>query len=248
MRKSDNRLWEALFPLLTIGMSALLFLPIFQPDVSTSLILKIHVISYLVLGCFFEIPELALNLYTMQSSRQVSTLTLRRNSLIQVFRVRYFLTHFVAPCSGIMVVLSGLALTHYGEFSFSQGWLFWILIAAIIGLYKGMNHHNQYMKHLFTSFLNTHNNPRDIQKIVFSKFDQFCIFVEFPTYMFIYFVALYKPEWWTPAKSTILHTEQWLQSPGLWGLWMVISGAVLIPVIRKTMQLYSVVWLIKAKH
>ena len=143
-----QKFWERLIPMLFLILSALLFLPVFGINPSFFPAMSIHCLSFLTLGLLFEVPELSLNLYFLTNTRRKGltddTIILYRRLML----IRYLLTHFIGPCSGVMVVTSGLYLVHLGGYSLTEGWLFWILAAAVIGLYKGINHHNQYVQKL----------------------------------------------------------------------------------------------------
>jgi hypothetical protein len=140
-----------------------------------------------------------------------------------------------------MTVMSGLALVHLGNYSFTTGWLFWILVAAIFGLYKGMNQHNYYMKQMCLYIKRSPLDRKNLARMIRSVFDQSLIILEFPTYVFIYAVAYYKPRWPAPFESTVGHVEELFHAPALFGLFLVGVGGLLIPVFRSLIKKYSCV-------
>ena len=233
---------EKILPLSCLFISLVLFTPMFGLNQPLLVALAIHLWSYLILGLFFEIPELSLNAWCLYTARDPARLRQHFPTLKKVFKIRYFLTHIMGPCSGILAIMSGLYLVHLGKYSFMQGWLFWILIASIIGLYKGMNQHNAYVKKLFSIVCLEETDEKffkNLASMIRCPFDQILILSEFPTYIFIYLTAVYKPAWFvTPFKDWIMQMER-IFDPGLFGLLLVIGGSLLGLLFRKAMIRWS---------
>ncbi len=228
--------------LLCLVVSLIFFTPFFGLKLLKQNILMIHMFSYFVLGIFFEIPELCLNAWCLHRSKDLQKFLEFASAFQRIVKVRYFLTHYIAPCSGIIAVTSGIALVHFGGYSFSQGWLFWILIAAMLGLYKGMNQHNFYVAQL-TRFIERNSldssTIEELQRRIRCPFDQILIFSEFPTYMFIYFTAYYKPNWfWNPIAGMAISFER-AYGAGLCGLFVLLLGGMLIPAFRWMISRWS---------
>jgi hypothetical protein len=245
MPQSPQAILERIFPACCLLLCCVFFTPFFGVEISILPALHIHMASYLVLGIFFELPELTLNVRCLHKAHDLKKLKKGLPYLKKVFVVRYVLTHYIGPCSGIMAVMSGLYLVHLGGYSFTEGWLFWILIAAMIGFYKGMNQHNFYVKQLFyavneKSF--SEESIKVLQKCIMCPFDQVLIFSEFPTYLFIYITAYYKPDWFVnPFHAMTAGLEKALD-PVLLGLILVGAGAGFIPVLRQGMKRWSYIY------
>src|SRR6185503_20244413 len=111
------------------------------------IVVLVHLASYLALGLCFELPEIIANTVCLYWARQAGFEN-RFPAVAAILQIRYVLTHFIGPASGILSLASGIYLAYRGAISFSQGWLFWILIVAAVGLYKGMYQHNLYVKYL----------------------------------------------------------------------------------------------------
>ena len=137
---------EAIIPLLFLVSSGIIFIPAFGLGLSFKSGLYIHFISFLILGVFFEIPELSLNIWCLLKVRHKEGLAKSGSLFNKIFRVRYILTHFLAPSAGILTIASGLYLILLGKDSLTQGWLFWLLCTSTIGLYKGIIQHRFYIK------------------------------------------------------------------------------------------------------
>lgn len=86
---------EKIFPLSCLFVSLVLFTPIFGLNQSLLVALAIHLWSYLILGLFFEIPELSLNAWCLHLARDPVILRQHFPFLKKIFKVRYFLTHIV---------------------------------------------------------------------------------------------------------------------------------------------------------
>jgi len=238
------KLLEKAIPILAIILCIVLFTPLFGVLPAVKSALFIHLLSYLSLGLLFELPELSLNLWFLVKAQRERVTEQNFPTFKRALSVRYLLTHYIGPCTGILTVGSGLYLVYLGGYSFSSGWLFWILIAAIIGLYKGMNHHNCYIKNLINMFARCQKDDqtalKNLQQVIVSPFDQVLIFFELPTYAFIYIVAYYKPQWLAnPFAGTFRALEDVVQSGAGVGVLMVISGSLLIIPLRYYMSKYS---------
>lgn len=203
-------------------------------------VVLIHMASYLALGLCFEIPELTFNALCLYWAGQKEDFGRKFAAVAAILRIRYVLTHFVGPVTGIASVASGIYLAYRGAISFSQGWLFWILIVASIGLYKGMYQHNLYVKEL----LRLSHNPSDAEVLrqkLRSRFDQALIFLELPAYVFIYWAAWSKPAvFQNPFGYWTLCLER---EVSIWGVGMLILGLgslILLP-LRWSVRRYSAV-------
>ena len=203
----------------------------------------IHALSYLVLGIFFEVPELSLNVFCLWLSGREQTLEQRLSRLPKILRVRYILTHVVGPSSGIMVMTSGLYLVHVGGRSLHEAWIFWILLASTVGLYKGLIQHNFYVKSLLrrlqTPEARSAGFVKDLRRVLHSPFDQCLIFLEFPTYVFTYAAAYFKPAWPNPFDGLVSFLEGLLKTPVLAGVCLVAAGSLLIVPLRLSMARFS---------
>ena len=236
---------EKIFPLTFVFLSVIIFTPIFGSTLPHPTAGIIHALSYLTLGLFFELPELSLNIFCFWLSRTEQSLAEKFSLFKAVIRIRYLLTHFVAPCSGIMVIASGLYLVHVGGHSFREAWIFWIIVASTIGLYKGITQHNFYVKYLLQ--LVNSDDGKDIrstkveriQYVMHSPFDHSLIFLEFPTYAFSYWAAYFKPTWVNPFDSLLMSLEHILGTPALVGVLLVCAGCLLIMPLRWSMKKFS---------
>ena len=251
MPKTNLALLEKIVPAGCLLFSSVLFTPVFGFKLSILPALLIHMASYFILGIFFELPELTLNARCLLKARNLEKLTKDLPYLKKVFAARYVLTHYVGPSSGILAVMSGLYLIHLGGYSLTKGWLFWVLAAAIIGLYKGMNQHNFYVKQLFDALRGEtfdEESVKVLQSSILCPFDQVLIFSELPTYLFIYGAAYYKPGWFVNPLSALTAGLEKIFEPAFLGLLMVGAGAWLIPVIRQGMKRWSYVYAQKSRH
>ena len=229
---------EKIVPLSCIAASFLVLSPLDLMRLSYPALSKIHFLSYAVLGICFEIPELSLNALCLFLARDQESFRKKKPLIADIFKVRYVLTHFVAPASGILAVASGVYLTHRGGYSLTEGWPFWILFAATIGLYKGMYQHNTYIKKI-RRLIHAHG-PReaDVRQALLSPFDHLLIFLEFPTYVFIYWTAATKPIWLNPFSSPIGGLEH-MGSTWTAGLAVVVLGAFWLIPLRLGMRRFS---------
>ena len=224
------RYFEKTVPTLCI-LTSLAILSPYGIKISLSKVLLIHVISYLSLGIFFELPELSLNSFCLFTARNETAFRTNTSLLTKVLKVRYVLTHFIGPTTGIFVMASGLFLTYRAGYSFKQGWIFWVLISSIIGLYKGMYQHNLYVKYLLKTSAQLEEKSLDqFRQGLLSPFDQCLIFLEFPTYLFSYWAASVKPVWLkNPWEGYI---GQWEGCTSIWwtGVAILTIGSLfLIP-------------------
>ena len=206
----------------------------------------IHAASYVILGLCFELPELSLNCLCLAWARREDILARHRAALSKILTIRYVLTHFIAPAAGIWAIASGIFLTYQKGYSFQAGWVFWILIAAVIGFYKGMCQHNAYLKHLLV--VHTERDVSRLRKGIRSRFDQTLIFLEFPTYAFNFWAPIAKPLWLSnPARGLISQMEK---TSSVWGAGtlVLISGCLLLIPLIMSMRRWSVVVFIKGTH
>ena len=200
---------EKIVPLACLLISLLLLSPFCVVRLAIPTVVWIHLLSYLGLGIFFELPELSLNALCLFWARDEDGFKKRQPALLKVLRLRYFLTHFVGPATGIMTVTSGVYLAFRGGRSFTEGWLFWILFVATLGLYKGMCQHNAYLRGLLTlSGQKSGDGIVRLRRAVLSPRDQMLIMLEFPTYIFIYMTAYFKPVWGNPFASAIAYIRE----------------------------------------
>lgn len=228
--------WEAIVPLTFLVVSGIIFTPVFGINLSFKAGLYIHFISFLILGIFFEVPELSFNLWCL------SNLSKNSGSLKKIFFFRYILTHFVAPSAGIMTITSGLYLILVSKDSLTQGWLFWLLCTSAIGLYKGLVQHRFYIKKILC-LLDVQKEAINLQYYCRSPFDNICIFSECPTYLFNYWLAWKKPFWLpNPLSDQIFSLEQLLNSRVLVGVLIVGLGSFLIIPLRFLIRKYSRVY------
>jgi hypothetical protein len=233
---------EKLCPAVCLVFSVLFLTPACGLGLSLQPARTFHIVSFLVLGLCFELPELSLNGYCLWKAGRAESSGGIPAVLKRIYFIRYMLTHYVGPCSGLLAVASGLYLVYGGGYSFQDGWLFWILMAAIIGLYKGLTQHNAYIKILwmYAREMTTEQEYKVFQRWMQSPFDQALIFTEFPTYIFIYWAASAKPGWLiNPWAGWIGRMETAVYSPALWGVIMVAAGSVLILPFRYLMRCYS---------
>jgi len=246
MPKFPQTILERIAPACCLLLCFVFFTPVFGVEISILPALQIHMASYLVLGLFFELPELTLNARCLHKAHDLKKLKEGLPYIKRVFAVRYVLTHYVGPCSGILAVMSGLYLVHLGGYSFTEGWLFWILIAAMIGFYKGMNQHNFYVKQLFyvvkERSIREEESIRVLQKCIMCPFDQALIFSEFPTYIFIYLTACYKPDWFVNPFHTMTMRLEGALDPAWLGLILVGAGVGFVPVLRQGMKRWSYIY------
>ena len=214
---------EKLIPLSFIALSLLLLTPFTVYCLPLKYVILIHMASYLALGLCFELPELGFNALCLYWAARKESFDRRFPAVAAILQVRYVLTHFVGPVTGICSVASGIYLAYRGAISFSKGWLFWVLIVAAIGLYKGMYQHNLYIKHLLTLSRDRLNAKR-LQEALTSRFDQCLIFLELPTYLFIYWAAWAKPAGFrNPFHVWTLDYER---AASIWGAGIVILAAM----------------------
>ena len=179
----------------------------------------LHALSYLSLGVFFEVPELSLNALCLFWARNEEVFISRKELIIKFIKIRYVLTHYVAPCAGISSIITGMHLTAGGGYSYREGWLFWILMASVIGLYKGLYQHNGYVKYL----LNICNgDAARLRRGLLSPYDQSLIFMEFPTYVFNFWAAAVKPLWLLTPAVMVGGLEKYF---GVWGAGVIMLGA-----------------------
>ena len=227
---------EKIFPPLCVFIAFLFLTPLGPFPLSFSGIVAIHLISYLALGIFFELPELGSNVLCLILAVDQERLNKHKPLLTRILKIRYLLTHFVGPLTGIMAVASGIFLTERGGHSFQEGWLFWILFAASIGLYKGMYQHNAYLKNLLKVY--QQGDFHQLRKCILSPFDQSLIFLELPTYIFIYWTASVKPYWFNPLKMPISKIEDLV---GVWlaGIVLLILGSWIFIPLRWTVKHFS---------
>ena len=239
-----SKFFEIIIPSFCLALSVAIFTPIVGIVLWLPTALKIHILSFLALGILFELPELSLNIFCFWLARTESTLMRNFVLLQSVLRTRYVLTHFVGPCSGIMVIASGLYLVDVGGRSLREAWLFWIIVAATVGLYKGMTQHNFYVKYLL-QVVNAHDEKSiaavvgRARQIIYSPFDHSLIFLELPTYVFIYFAAYFKPAWPNPLEWGIRDLEYLVGNPALVGVGIVGAGGLLIRPLRWSMRKFS---------
>jgi len=238
--------FEKIVPVSAILVSIATLTPFFGERLPFEAIMWIHIWSFLILGIFFELPELGLNLWCLRVGSRQRRLKQNFLFLKKILWIRYFLTHYVGPCSGIWVVASGIGLIGAAGRSLTEGWLFWILVASIVGLYKGMSQHNGYLKNLLRLSMARGSDPqgdhRQISIALTSRFDHIFIFFELPTYLFIFLTAYYKPSWMiNPWPQATLVMEQRLHSGASLAVVMVVLGAFLIIPLRWSIKKYSCV-------
>ncbi|MFI5205698.1 MAG: hypothetical protein ACHQVK_02050 [Candidatus Paceibacterales bacterium] len=238
----NNRKLEAIIPLTFLVISGIIFIPAFGAGLSFKSGLFIHYASFLILGVFFEIPELSLNAWCLLKVRNKDGLAGSNSLFKKIFEIRYILTHYLAPSAGIMTISSGLYLILLSKDSLTQGWLFWLLCTSVIGLYKGIIQHRFYIKKILCLFQGR-KEIVDLPYYVHSPFDNICIFSECPTYVFNYWLACSKPLWLSnPFFVLILHLEQLLNSRALVGVLIVGLGSFLVIPLRFLIKKYSRVY------
>lgn len=233
---------ENIVPAIFLLFSVIFLTPIFGIQLSLGSGVIIHATSYLILGLCFEIPEFSLNVWCLIKSRKPENL--ENISLFKkIFAIRYFLASFLAPCAGLMTITSGLYLMHERQSSLTQGWLFWLMFTAIIGLYKGFIQHRFYVRSLLRLLHSGIKNKNEIQYVLRSPVDHGLIFTECPTYLFNYWLALCKPAWLgNPFAGGILFLEQLFHSSAFAGILMVGLGSLWIFPLRFLMKKYSRVY------
>jgi len=222
--------WEKIVPLACVIISFMIMKPWGITCLPLKVVILIHLASYLALGVCFELPELSFNALCLYWATSKETFEGRFPAVAAIMQIRYVLTHFIGPVTGTLTVASGIYLAYRGAISFSQGWLFWILIVAAVGLYKGMYQHNLYVKYLLR-LSRDRAFTRALQKALTSRFDQCLIFLELPTYLFIFWAASAKPAWFqNPWPAWTLGYER---ATSIWAAGMVILAAmsmVLLPI------------------
>lgn len=226
--------------LAAVGFSLVFFTPCVGLNLDFRPALWVHIISFLCLGVIFEIPAVCLNvssLFLISGRRDWKG---RAEGIRQNFGWQYWVTHYAGPLFGIMTVASGIYLIHAGGHSFNQGWLFWIMTAAVFGLYEGIFHHNVFVKKII-NFI--HERPLDEQRleklrlIMTDRFDQALIFSEPFTFSFIFVTAYVKPAWFiNPLACVTGRLEHSLGSAALLGLVILACGVFLIPLFRKNQK------------
>ncbi len=241
---------DKLFILSFVFLSFWVFIPGVGLKTDLSTLKIIHAFSYSVLGLFFEIPELGLGMFCLWAAGNTNRLFKNWPRLRIIYRIRYFLTHFIAPPAGIFSIASGLALIHAKHFSLKEGWLAWIMIFSTIGLYKGIFHHNRYIARLLTLINKTEPFQKEkmetIKDAIRSPFDQALIFSEAPTYAANYILASIKiPQLVNPLIGLIMVLESWLNSGAGAGLAIVVLGAGLIWPLRILINKFSRIPLIE---
>ena len=230
-------------PLIVLAGSLALFTNISGIHLSFATAMMIHSVSFITLGLTFEIPETSLNLWCITQAGRRATFPITLPKIKRVLRVRYFLTHFIAPCCGIVIIASGLFLAQVAGRSYQTGWLFWIMVIATIGLYKGMYQHNLFVRRIL-NYAHT-ISPGDqkamemLRHAVRSPLDQVLIFLEFPTYIFNYLVALYKFPLVNPFKSGIARLDTALGLKVYAGILIVLCGSILLPILRVLIRRFS---------
>lgn len=230
---------EKVVPLLCGLLSLLVFSPFSLHPLPISTIVFIHLLSYLGLGICFELPELTLNALCLYWAWDEGRFIAKASLIDEILKVRYILTHYVGPCTGISTIASGLYLTYRGGYSFQEGWLFWILAAATIGLYKGMYQHNSYLKNLFNiSRAPDRANTIKLRRGILNLFDQSLIFLEFPTYVFIYWAASAKPWFYNPFADWISRFER-IGSSWTAGVMIVSLGSLVLIPLRWGIRRFS---------
>ncbi len=233
------RALEKIVPLSCIAVSVLALSPIAVVHLSLPAVVWIHLISYAALGICFEVPEISLNVLFLFWARSAERFHQKKVFIARALKIRYVLTHFIAPSTGIMTVTSGIYLTYRGGYSFQQGWLFWILCAATVGLYKGMCQHNAYIKSLM--HLSAQDDTQKLRQAVLNRFNQILVLLELPTYIFIFWTASIKPNWINPLQNWIAPIEQW-GSAWASGTLIILAGALLLIPLRYAMVRYSPVF------
>src|SRR5437879_3501482 len=94
---NNMRRLEIIIPLFCAFLNIFFLTPVGINSLSFKQILLVHILSYLSLGIFFEVPELSLNALCLFWARKEATFIPRKKLIAQFIRVRYILTHFVAP-------------------------------------------------------------------------------------------------------------------------------------------------------
>lgn len=232
------KLFERIIPMFFVLLGVVLFTPVLGIILPVKPAFYIHAASFFVLGVFFEVPELLLDVVCFFIARQ-GNISSRLQLLRNVFTIRYVLTHFVGPCSGIMAILSGIYLVHVGGYSFASGWLFWIMVASTFGLYKGFVQHNAYIQCVRHLLKHQGHNPQKIQRAILSPFDHWLIFLELPTYIVIFYAAYAQPVWFNPLADVIQCLDPILPSKALIGIAIVLIGVFLIDPLRWSMTKWS---------
>jgi hypothetical protein len=226
---------EKIVPLscLAFCLTALSPLDIFKFPIST--LALIHCLSYAGLGIFFELPELSLNAFCLSTALKNDRLP----DLKSILKIRYVLTHYIGPVTGLLTMASGIQLAWRGHYSLATGWLFWVLASSVLGLYKGMYQHNAYLRRL-VHFERTGNSKR-LRESLLSRFDQTLIVLEFPTYIFTFVTAWLKPAWINPFAGFIRsfegHVSAWWS-----GVALVVCGFVWLVPLHAGMQRLSRVY------
>jgi len=228
---------EKVPPALAIIFSCVFFTPCVGLNLDFHPALWVHIVSFLCLGVIFEIPAVCLNVSSLFLVASQRDWRLRAEGIRQNFWGQYWVTHYAGPLFGIMTVASGIYLIQAGGHSFNQGWLFWIMLAAVFGLYEGIFHHNVFVKRIL-NFI--HERPLDEQRLkelrtmVTNRFDQTLIFSEPFTFSFIFVTAYVKPVWFVnPLACVTGQLEHALGSAALLGLILLAAGVFLIPLFRK---------------
>jgi hypothetical protein len=207
-----------------------------------STIVWTHLISYIALGLCFEIPEQSLNAFCLLCARNEERFRQKIATIRKVLKIRYVLTHVVAPLTGIAAIVSGIELTARGGYSFTEGWLFWMLCAASLGVYKGIYQHNSYIRKLLVLSRTHDDEGREcFRRGILSPFDQPLIMLELPTYIFNFWTASVKPLWMAPCAGVIAQLEHF-GSPWLAGVVIILAGSLWLFPLNYGMRRYSVVF------
>lgn len=204
-----------------------------------SAIVWIHLISYMALGLCFEIPEQSLNAFCLVCAGNKERFRRKIGAIRTILKVRYVLTHMVAPVTGIAAMASGIELTARGGYSFAEGWLFWMLCAASLGVYKGLYQHNRYIRALLVLSRAEDDEGRErFRRGILSPFDQPLIMLELPTYIFNFWTASVKPVWALPCPGIIAGIEH-SGSPWLAGVVIILAGSLWLLPLHYGMRRYS---------
>jgi len=235
------RQFEKIVPLACIGISFLFLSPFGVIKLSVPVILLIHFISYLGLGLLFELPELSLNALCLFLMRDKNNCSKHQDLIARILNIRYYLTHYVGPVTGIMAITSGLYLTVVAGYSFQESWIFWIVITSALGLFKGMYQHNAYIRRLISCCRDPQMTGAQLRPMILDRFNQTLIFLEFPTYIFSFWAASFKPKWPNPFKGEIQYLEQ---HGSVWiaGMFILLTGCLWLIPLRYGMKHLSPVF------
>ncbi len=195
------------------------------------------------LGLLYEFPEFALDLISILLLRDPRKVFGQLPRLRKIVFVRFILTHFICPISGVMTVASGLRLIQVGHHSFLEGWLFWMVPLAAIFVCKGLLHHNSYARALFYAFTckNTEVDSVYIRRMIYSPFDVALNLMELPAYLFIFFTNYCKPTWPVPWPGVFQKAGTLSPNSSLIGVAIfVLVFLCVIPLLSWAVWMWSV--------